>query len=149
VLHERRDDQHDPVVLVVDVHARLRVLDVDPKLDQHPQRDLRALGDGGHILAVLVLDPDLRHLGVAVPDVAVAGGHRLRVAPEVELEVLVRDVLRVADVDHPPLLEQHRAVAEALHADHVVRHEQDRLALIAHPVEDVEALLLERRVADG
>ena len=40
-------------------------------------------------------------------------------------------------------------MAEPLHRDHVVGHEQDRLALVAHPVEDVEALLLERRIADG
>ena len=45
-------------------------------------------------------------------------------------------------------LEQQRAMAEATHRSHVVRHEHDRLALVTHPVEHVEALLLERRIAD-
>ena len=47
------------------------------------------------------------------------------------------------------VLEQQRAVAEALHRAHVVGDEQDRLPLRADALELVEALLLERGVADG
>ncbi len=50
--------------------------------------------------------------------------------------------------DHVAALEQHRAVAEALDRRHVVRHEDDRLALGLEAVELLEALLLERGVAD-
>ena len=49
---------------------------------------------------------------------------------------------------HAAALEQHRAVAEAVHRAHVVGDEQDRLARLADAHELVEALLLERRVAD-
>ncbi len=40
-------------------------------------------------------------------------------------------------------------MAEARHRAHVVGDEDDRAAFLAHPVEDVEALLLEGGVADG
>ena len=46
-------------------------------------------------------------------------------------------------VDDPAVLEQHRAVAEALDRGHVVGDEDDRPALVAQAVELVEALLLE------
>ena len=46
------------------------------------------------------------------------------------------------------LVEQHRAVAEALHRTHVVGHEQDRAALALESLELVEALLLEAGVPD-
>ena len=68
---------------------------------------------------------------------------------EVELEVAAPDVAGVADRAHPAVLEQHRAVAEALDHRHVVGHEDDRAALVAQAAELVEALLLEGRVADG
>ena len=54
------------------------------------------------------------------------------VTAEVDLVVALGDVLRVADREHPAALEQHRAVAEALDRAHVVGHEQDRPALLAH-----------------
>ena len=54
----------------------------------------------------------------------------------------------VAHVDDPALLEDEAAIAEALDAAHVVRDEQDRAALRLHPVELVEALVLEGGVAD-
>ena len=54
----------------------------------------------------------------------------------------------LAEVDQRAPLEQQRAVAEALQRAHVVGDEHDRLARVAHRVEDVEALLLERGVAD-
>ena len=69
-------------------------------------------------------------------------------AAEVELVVAAGDRRRLADRDHPALVEQHRAVAEALDRAHVVGHEQDRAALALEPLELVEALLLEARVAD-
>ena len=45
-------------------------------------------------------------------------------------------------------MDDHRAVAEAIHQPHVVGDENDRLALRAQLVEHREALLLERRVTD-
>ena len=49
-------------------------------------------------------------------------------SPEVELVVAVGDVGWVADGDHPAVVEQHRAVAEALDRAHVVGDEEDRAA---------------------
>ena len=76
------------------------------------------------------------------------GGRVLSV--EVQLEVLAADALGLADqLDVASPLDQHRAIAEALDGAHVVRDEEHRLALVAHAVELVEALLLEGGVADG
>ncbi len=54
----------------------------------------------------------------------------------------------LAEVDHRAALEQQRAVAEAVQRTHVVGYEHDRAPLVAHAVEDVEALLREGGVAD-
>ena len=68
---------------------------------------------------------------------------------EVQLQVVRADALGIAGDDRLAVLHQHRPVAEAPHGAHVVRHEHDRPPRVAQPVELVEALLLERRVADG
>ena len=84
---------------------------------------------------------------------AVAGALALDVgvddAAEVELVVLARDRRagrRCATM--LAALEQHRAVAEALDGRHVVGDEDDRLARGLERLELLEALLLERGVAD-
>ena len=58
-------------------------------------------------------------------------------------------LLGVADVAELAVVEQHRPVAVALHRGHVVGDEHDRPAAAPHLAEDVRALLLEGRVADG
>ena len=63
-------------------------------------------------------------------------------------QVALADPLGVADLDDRAVLEQHRAVAEALDRAHVVGDEQDGACPRADALELVEALLLERRVAD-
>ena len=70
-------------------------------------------------------------------------------ALEVELEIAVGDVVGISERHDVTALEQHRAVTEALHGGHVVRHEEDGLSLLAHAKERVEALLLEGRIAHG
>ena len=69
-------------------------------------------------------------------------------ASEVDLQVAVGDLVRLAEVDGVAPLEQQRAVAEAVQRAHVVGDEHDRAPFVAHLVEDVEALLLEGGVAD-
>ena len=68
-------------------------------------------------------------------------------AAEVHLVVEKADLVRVADRQDVPALDQHRPVTEALDQSHVVRHEEDRLAGVLQAVEHLEALLLERGVA--
>ena len=67
---------------------------------------------------------------------------------EVDREVAVGDLAGLAQHNGAPALEQHRAVAKAVDGAHVMGDEHDRAARVAHLVEDVKALLLERRVAD-
>ena len=75
---------------------------------------------------------------------AVAG-----LAAEVELQIAVGDLVRLAQVDRVPRSKQQRAVAEALQRAHVVGDEDDRPPAITQVVEHVKALLLEGGVADG
>ena len=51
-------------------------------------------------------------------------------------------------MDDVAVVDQHRPVAVGLDRAHVVGDEDDRLAALAHPVEDVGALLLEGGIAD-
>ena len=101
-------------------------------------------------LAALVGPPGLQQLGGAV---AAALALRTRVGrrgrPEAHVDIRVRHLGGVADHDDSASVDEGGAVAEAAHRAHVVRHEQDRLALVAQAVEHVEALLLEAHVADG
>ena len=52
-------------------------------------------------------------------------------------------------LEHAPAVQEHGAVAEALDAGHVMRHEDDRAALGLQALELAEALLLEGGIADG
>ena len=72
---------------------------------------------------------------------------RAGVFGEVEPQVAMGDLVRIADCLDVAAVEQHRPVAELLHRAHVVGHEDDR-AVGPHLVEDVAALLLEGGVAD-
>ena len=93
----------------------------------------------------------LEDLGAAVAEAVRRLGRRDRRrlgAVEVGLEVPARHLVRLADEARAAALEQHRALAEAHDGAHVVGDEQHRLALVPQAVELVEALLLERGVAD-
>ena len=76
-----------------------------------------------------------------------ARGRRPGGTGEVDLEVAFRDLLRIAVEVDDAVLDQDRAVAERLQALHGVRDEEDRPALIAEPLEGVDALLAEPGVA--
>src|SRR4051794_8636141 len=67
---------------------------------------------------------------------------------EVQLEVAAADLACRPVADQPPVLEQHGAVTEPLDRAHVVCDEEDRRARTPDARKLVEALLLERRVAD-
>ena len=100
---------------------------------------------------VLVLDPRVRDPGRSIAGAGacrpVSGG--FAEALEVEVQVAVGHLLGCADGHDLAALQQHCPVAEALDRGHVVSHEEDGLALVAHLEEHVEALLLERGIAHG
>ena len=140
-------------VLQLRVHERHREDRVDDLLGElHTRLEgaLHALGEGRVARAVLVLHPGLHHArlaGAAAARALALGVAQL--AAEVQLQVLVGHLARPPDRDDLALLDQHRAVAEAVDRGHVVGHEHDRLALLAEVEEHVEALLLEGGVAHG
>ena len=123
---------------------------VDRLVEAHAQHDRQrpALLDRRDPLAA-GLEP--RVLDLARHLIAVAAGLDVGVhqPPEVQLVVRARDLVRLAERVNRSALHQHRAVAEPLDRAHVVRDEDDRLAGGLQPVELIEALLLERGVADG
>ena len=99
----------------------------------------------------LVLEPGVGDLDAPVAlraarlPVASAG----RRAPEVELEVLRARSARARRVDDDGRARAASRGRRSADRAHVVRDEEDRAALVAQPVELVEALLLEGGVADG
>ena len=145
-----REHRSAGVVANRDAEARVIERGVDTHLDAHGDRF--AVGDRDDPRARGILEPGVDDVGVAVVGapviVAALVGKLMNGAPEVQRVVAVRHIRRVADRHHAALLEQHRAVAEALDRAHVVRHEEDRAALLLQPEELVEALLLEAGVAD-
>ena len=115
--------------------------------DAHPEPARPALRHRRLALAVLVLEPGVGDVGRAIAVALVSLLLGARLPPEVELHVVVGDLAGFSDHLELAALDEHRAGAEAPDGAHVVRHEQDRLALVLHAVEHVEALLLEGRVA--
>ena len=113
------------------------------------EADLPPLAERGLALAVLVLPPALEQLGRAVAAALAGWIGLLQGAPEVQVDVGGADLRGRTDQLQLASVEQHRAMAEAAHRAHVVGDEQDRPPLLAEPVEDVEALLLEGGVAHG
>src|SRR4029077_18815438 len=97
--------------------------------------------------AAPVLHPRLDDAGLAVANAHIGVARRSRLPAEVDLQIAIGNLVRIADVHRRASLEQERAVAEAVERAHVVCDENDRAPLVAHAIEDVEALLLERRVA--
>ena len=94
--------------------------------------------------------PGLRADGAWAPSSPASRASASRASREkFSCEVAVADALGLAELDDAAVLEQQRAVAEALHRVHVVRDEEDRRAAAADARELVVALLLEGGVADG
>jgi hypothetical protein len=140
------------VHVVLDHDGEVRVgVAAEAHLRAEPAR--RALTQHLGPLAGLVLEPHVGDLGDLVAEAVVERLPAARaalevVAPEVQLDVLVAHRVGLADHPHVAALDEQRAVAEAPHGAHVVRDEDDRPPFFADAVEDVEALLLERGVAD-
>ena len=135
------------MVLVEHVQSCLRVIDLNVECHQTVEPDSDPLGRRTEPLTAFVLHPHLDDSRLAA--FATGGGIAcVVVAPEVDLEVPVAHFLRLSELDYCAALEQHRPMTEAIQRTHVVGDEHDRLALVPHPVEDVEAFLLERGVTD-
>ena len=145
-----RGDDDGHVVFVEHVHTADWVLDGGREAHECLERDPLALSHRRRALPAVVLEPRLHHPSLAVAAASVGGSTRCGLgAPEVDLQIAVGNLVRLAQMHKMSSLQQHRAVAEAVQRTHVVRYKHDRSPLVAHSVEDVKALLLKGGVADG
>ena len=156
--------EDEVAVAVLDRHGEDGILDVLMEAGADGEGGLRSTLEDLRSPAVLVLEEGLDDLRRAVAqaqglvrrrrgrlalgDHLVGGLERPCLLGEVELQVAHADALRRAHLHGLPVLEQQRPVAEAVHGAHVVRDEEDRRVGALDPLELLEALLLERRVAD-
>ena len=95
-----------------------------------------------------VLEPGCRDLGATRSPERSPSTSAWTMRPKLSWLYWRAIVVGRADRDELAALDQHRAVAEALDGRHVVGHEDDRLARGLELLELLEALVLERGVAD-
>ena len=142
-------DQHLDLIFVLDLDRQTRILGLGDELDARAEAQCLSLQVHRRLRAVIGLAPCIDDPRRAVAHAIDTRGGLRCVAVEVQLEVVVGDVLGLALGDDLAAFEQHRPVAEAVDRAHVMCHEHDRCARVAQAIEDVKALLLEGRVADG
>ena len=141
----RSDREYPCAVLGREPHGDPRLRDVLDRFDLHVDREAGAVFEGFHALAGVVAHPEITqtHPLAGLRLVGNVGVGRGEVLGQIGSPHLMgrADQLDVSAREH------HRAVAELLHETHGVGHQDDRLTLLLETVEDVQALLLERRVA--
>ena len=92
---------------VVDVEAGRGIADVDRERHACLERHRLVLRNVREPLSGLVLQPDVDDPGLAISSPFLRPlSHRLRIATEVELEITVRHLVRVAQVHRIAALEQ-------------------------------------------
>ena len=107
VVHPGGGDDNCVMPFVVDVEAGGGIADVDRERHACLERHRLVLGNVREPLSDLVLQPDVDDPGLAISDAFLRPlSHRLRIATEVELEITVRHLLRVAQVHRIAALEQ-------------------------------------------
>jgi hypothetical protein len=132
-------------LLVEQRHAHGRIEHIGVERHQHVQRQRLGLRCDGSVLGAVVAQPHIAHARRTVTHASavVSRGLLTNLATEGDLQVAVGHVARIADAHDLASLEQHCAMADARDRTHVVSDEDHRAPFLAHPVEDVEALLLE------